>query len=260
MEQAFERHMRRTELLLAFWLLPATTLASGPSNTIAHLPNVQINAAKVDASGKIYLAGQTTTAAGSIAAYISKLSPDGTTTYYAVTLGGSGTTAATAVDIDSAGAVYVTGTTTGNDFPVSPGAARSTGATAFAAKLDARGNVVYSALIGGSANTSPNSIVVNTRGELVVSGRTTTAASPPATPTPFLLKLSADAATVVPGPQGIGGLLATDSQNNVYVAGDAVSGSGTPSPTSGAFQGSPALPSAVARFSGSNAPLPPTNS
>jgi hypothetical protein len=49
---------------------------------------------------------------------------------------------------------------------------------------------------------------------------------PPAAPTPFLLKLSADAATVVPGPQGIGGLLATDSQNNVYVAGDAVADRG----------------------------------
>jgi uncharacterized protein (TIGR03437 family) len=217
MERGFERHMRWIVLSAALRVLPATAVAAGPSRTVAHLPNVQINAAKVDASGKIYLASQTTTTAGSVAAYISKLSPDGTTTYYAATIGGSGASAATALDIDSAGDVSVAGTTTANDFPVSPGAARTTGATAFAAKLDAQGNIVYSALIGGSAKTSPSSIVVNTKGELLVSGQTTAAAPSPAASTLFLLKLSADGTSVVAGPQGIGGLLATDSEDNVYV-------------------------------------------
>src|ERR1035441_2478028 len=137
MEQRSDRFTLRIARLAVLSALPAIAAASSPSSTIAHLPNVQINAAKVDASGNTYSAGQTTTSAGSGAAYIARLSPNGTTVY-AVTIGGSGssTSAATALDIDSAGAVYVAGTTTASDFPVSAGAAQSPGATAFAAKLD----------------------------------------------------------------------------------------------------------------------------
>ena len=223
MEQVFKRHACRIGLCIAFLVLPITSLAAGASSTIAHLPNGKINAAKVDASGKIYIAGQITTPAGTIAAYISKLSSDGATTYYSTTLAGSGTSAstATALDIDTAGAVYLAGTTTANDFPVSAGAVQSSGATAFAAKLDPQGHIVYSALIGGNAMTAPSSVVVNTRGELVVSGTTLPAGAAPPVPAPFLLKLSADATTVVTGPPGIGGLLAIDSSDNVSIAGAA---------------------------------------
>ena len=236
MQQGFKR------LCIAILVLPIAAAAAGPTSTIAHLPGVKINAAKVDTSGNIYIAGQITTAAGS-AAYISKLSSDGATTYYTTTLAGSGTSssAATALDIDSIGAVYVAGTTTATDFPVSAGAVQSSGATAFAAKLNAQGNVVYSALIGGNATTAPSSVVVNSRGELVVSGETTPAGSTPAAQALFLLKLSADGTTVVTGPPGIGGLLAIDASDNVYIAGDAPSGSTTPVPTPGAFQGLPGV-------------------
>ena len=84
-----------------------------------------MNAAQVDASGNIYLAGQTTTSGGAGAAYIAKLNPNGTAVY-AVAIGGSGTgiSAATALDIDSAGAIYVAGTTTVSAFPVSAGTAQ----------------------------------------------------------------------------------------------------------------------------------------
>jgi hypothetical protein len=88
----------------------AIAAASTPSSTIAYLPNVQINAAKVDASGNIFIVGQTTTSAGSGAAYIAKLTPNGTAVY-ALTLGGSrSSTSAVSLAIDSAGAVYVAGT------------------------------------------------------------------------------------------------------------------------------------------------------
>jgi len=44
------RNMRRIGLLAVLSVLPATAAAT---STIAHLPNVQIKAAKVDASGNI---------------------------------------------------------------------------------------------------------------------------------------------------------------------------------------------------------------
>jgi uncharacterized protein (TIGR03437 family) len=242
MEQVLDSHARRIGLLAVLLVLPAIAAASSPSTMIAHLPNVRINAAKVDASGNIYLVGQATTGAAGGAAYITKLSPDGATSY-AATLGGSGASisGATVLDVDSAGAVYVAGTTTASDFPVSAGAVQSAGATAFAAKLDAKGNVLYSALIGGNAQTKPRSIAVNSKRELVVSGQLTTGAPSSAVVALFLLKLSADGTQVVVGPQGIGGLVAIDAQDNVYVAGVPLSGSNEPPATPGAFQGVPTL-------------------
>ena len=65
MEQASDRFTLRIARFAVLSALPAIAAASSPSSTLAHLPNVQINAAKVDASGNIYLAGQTTTSAGS---------------------------------------------------------------------------------------------------------------------------------------------------------------------------------------------------
>jgi uncharacterized protein (TIGR03437 family) len=238
-----DRNARRIGLAAVLAALPGMAAASSPTSMIAHLPNVQINAAKVDASGSIYLAGQTTTSAGSGAAYIAKLSPDGATTLYTATLGGSGssTSTATALDIDSSGAAYIAGTTTASDFPVSAGAAQSTGGTAFAAKVDAKGNVLYSTLIGGNAKTQPSSIVVNTKRELVVSGQLTMGAPSEAVLALFLLKLSADGAQVVAGPQGMGGLVAADAQDNIYVAGVPPSSSNEPMATPGAFQGVPTL-------------------
>jgi uncharacterized protein (TIGR03437 family) len=237
MEQGLD-HARRIGLIAVLLVLPAA--GSSPSTTIAHLLNVRINAAKVDASGNIYLAGQTTTGGAGGAAYIAKLSPGGATTY-AATLGGSGSSisVATVLDIDSAGAVYVAGTTTASDFPVTAGAVQSSGATAFAAKLDAKGNIVYSALIGGNAQTAPRSIAVNSKKELVVSGQLTTGAPSSAVVALFVLKLSADGTQVVAGPQGIGGLVAIDAQDNLYVAGVPPSGSSGPPATPGAFQGVP---------------------
>jgi uncharacterized protein (TIGR03437 family) len=238
MKRRLNRHACRIGLLAVVSALIATSAASNATSTIVHLPNVQINDGKVDASGNIYLAGQTTTSAGPGAAYVAKVSPNGTT-LYAATIGGSGasTSAATVLDIDSTGAVYVAGTTTATDFPVSTGAAPSPGATAFAAKLDAKGNVLYSALIGGNANTTPSSVVVNSTGELVVSGRLMTGSSPSVSL--FLLKLSADGTQVVNGPQGVGGLVAADASDNIYVAGVPPPGSNDPPATPGAFQGVP---------------------
>ena len=239
MELRLALHTRRIGLLAVLLALPLAVAAS-PTTTIAHLPGVQISAAKVDASGNIYLAGQATTSTGSTAAYIARLSPDGATTFYAATLGGTGSSAsaATALDIDSAGAVYVAGTTTASDFPVTAGAVQSPGATAFAVKLDTKGNIVYSAMIGGNASTGPTSVVVNSKGELVVSGQLTTGSPDSAVPSLFLLKLSADGTQVVAGPQGIGGLVAIDAQDNIYVAGVPPSGS-DPAATPGAFQQKP---------------------
>ncbi len=234
--------MLRIVRLTVLLALPVAAAAFIPSSVLAHLPNVQINAARVDTSGNIYLAGQTTTSAGSGAAYIAKLNPNGTTVY-AVTIGGtgSGIGAATAPGYRfDRSRVRRRNPTTASNFPVSAGSVPSPGATAFAAKLDQKGNILYTAPIGGNANTQPRSAVVNSKGELVVSGQLTTN-SPPAATTLFILKLNADGTQVIAGPEGIGGLLTADAQDNIYVAGVASVESKEPAATPGAFQGMPAV-------------------
>jgi len=242
MPHELDRFTLRIALLAFLWALPATVAAHTRSGMIARLPNVQIRAAKVDASGNIYLAGQTTPSAGSGAAYIARLSPDGTILYAASIRGsGSSASAATALDIDSAGEVYIVGTTTASDFPVSAGAVQSPGGTAFAVKLDGKGKILYSALIGGNAITAPSSVVVNSKGELIVSGQLTTGAPSAAVLSLFLLKLNADGTQVTAGPPNVGGLLAIDGQDNIYIAGVPPLGSVEPAVTPGAFQGMPTV-------------------
>jgi uncharacterized protein (TIGR03437 family) len=203
-------------------------LQGSATNTIAHLPNIQIKAAKVDSSGNIYIAGQTTSGA-----YLSKLSSDGLTTFYAVMIGGS-STAATALGLDASGDLYVAGTTTASDFP------NGGGATAFAVKLDGKGNIVYSTGIGGTATTVPQSVAVNSKGELIVAGLQTANAQTQPVPSLFLLKISADGSTTVSGPAGIGGLVTVDAQDNIYVVGVPPSTqTAGPAATPGAFQGVP---------------------
>ena len=217
--------------------LPANSAASNPTTAIAQLPNVQINAAKVDAFGNIYVAGQSITSA----AYVARLSPNGAT-LYTVHLGGSGSSssAATALDIDSAGNVYVAGTTTASDFPVNSGLSPSPGATAFVAKLDSHGSILYSALIGGNATTQPGSVAVNSKGELVVSGQQIAGPPSEAIVTLFLLKVSSTGTQVAAGPNNVGGLVTVDARDNIYVAGVPPIDSTDPPATPGAFQGVPA--------------------
>jgi hypothetical protein len=77
MEQPSDHFRLGIARLAVLPALPAIAAPSSPSSAIAYLPSAQINTAKVDASGNIYLAGQTTTKAGSAAAYIVGLGPNG---------------------------------------------------------------------------------------------------------------------------------------------------------------------------------------
>ncbi len=94
----------------------------------------------------------------------------------------------------------------------------------------------------------PAQLSVNSKGELAVSGQLITGAPSEAVVGLFLLKVSADGTQIIAGPQGLGGLVAVDSQDNIYLAG-VPPGSTEPSATPGAYQGKPATFSVAARFS-----------
>ena len=151
------------------------------------------NAVAVDASGNIYVAGETASAdfptvgsprafAGGSDAFVVKLDPTGTVLLYSTVLGGSEADSATAIGVDAGGNVWITGETLSPDFPTTPDAVRRTPAgasDAFLAKLDPSGAVLlYATRIGGEGFDRGNAIAVGAGGEVAVAGRTGSLAFP----------------------------------------------------------------------------------
>jgi hypothetical protein len=156
----------------------------------------------VDAQGSIYVAGMTGSANfpanGPAAmahgqdrfdAFVVKLTATGNQLEYATYLGGGNFEEATDVDVDSYGNAYVIGTTYSHDFPTIH-AIQSTSqdwTTAFVAKLDPTGAVVYSTYLGSAGeipylaetvSTSGDGIAVDASGRAYVSGWTRSLAFP----------------------------------------------------------------------------------
>ena len=164
-------------------------------------------------------------------------------TQFSTYLGGQWGEFASAVATDSAGNVYVTGLTASPDFPVTRGAAQTTygGANdAFIAKFSPAGTLLWCTYFGGSAGELANGIAVDSAGNAIVIGTTTSTDLPvvnAAQPSldnnhlkyyrdAFVVKVSADGsrflyATYLGGEgSDFGWAVAVDPAGNAYVAGD----------------------------------------
>ncbi|HWF11252.1 MAG TPA: SBBP repeat-containing protein [Bryobacteraceae bacterium] len=101
--------------------------------------------------------------------FVMKLDPLGNivwSTYF----GGLGDDIAAAMTVDAAGNVFVTGTTTSRDFPLSKGAYASAG-NDFVFRLNSDGSLGYSTYFP-SGGTTPESIAADASGSVWISGRT----------------------------------------------------------------------------------------
>jgi uncharacterized protein (TIGR03437 family) len=113
------------------------------------------------ANGHAYVA-----VAGTRDGYVTKLDPSGNIVY-STYFGGSADDVASAIAVDPAGNVYVTGTTTSLDFPVTKGAYASTGGS-FLFKLNPDGSVGYSTYFAAT----PTAIAVDAAGSAYLAGST----------------------------------------------------------------------------------------
>jgi uncharacterized protein (TIGR03437 family) len=224
---------------------PALTYSSFLRN------NFTPRAIATDFAGNIYMTGgailDESTAQSSV--LLVKLNPQASGYVYVRYLGGSVNEFANAIFVDSGGNAYITGVTSSPDFPVTSGGnfgtVPSTGTErSFVAKFDARGELVFSDLLGGSANSVGQAIAVNDSGQVLVSG-TSIASGFPSTPgafsvsdtafAPYLLELDPTGQKIVFSATGIGGsAIAVDRSGNIYVAG--TTGSLTYPTTSGTYQ------------------------
>jgi uncharacterized protein (TIGR03437 family) len=251
------------KLSLLIFALLLTIRAATSAATLATFPNSTVYAVQNDTAGNIYVAGfqGTFTKADP---FVAKLDSTGKT-LYSTTFAGSDFGIAWAIAVDSAGAAYVFGNTNSPDFPVTPGALQTTmqgSFQGFVAKLDPNGKIVYSTFIGGATNVTPglasapglDSILVDSAGDVIVTGQAGTNSGIAAFPPPpalnvssgesFVLKLDPAGSKILAAVSGIGGMIATDAQGNIYAAGMQF-GEPTKSiaATPGAFQGQPSIQS-----------------
>lgn len=143
----------------------------------------------VDSDGYAYVTGPTqsanfpttlgafqTTFNGITDSFITKLSIDGGSLVYSTFLGGSGADSAESIAVDATGRAYVTGATSSNDFPVTPGAFQTTLAgnlNVFVTLLSAAGNSLEaSTYLGGSIEDTGHSITIDANGCAYVTGET----------------------------------------------------------------------------------------
>jgi hypothetical protein len=210
----------------------------------------QGTAVAVDAAGNAYVTGYTQSSdfplvnaydrtigkRADVEVFVSKLNAAGTGLVWSTYLGGStGVDRAVGIAVDASGNVYVTGQTSGIDFPTTATAwQKGTAAGGFVAKLAPAGNaLVYSTYILGA---TPSSIAVDASGNAYVAGSATSAFAAtanavqsisrnPTGSTAFLLKLNATGsapvfATFLGGSGGDDATsLAIDAGGNAYVAG-----------------------------------------
>ena len=216
----------------------------------------------LDSVANAYVTGQTTSIDFPIAspfqptnhstvnrtnAFVTKLNAAGSALVYSTYLGGSVQDIGNGIAVDSAGSAYVTGTATSSDFPTASPFQLVCGActfgangNAFVTKLNAAGSVlVYSTFLGGNAQDKGLGIAVDSSGNAYITGQTSSANFPSASPIQiafggggddaFVTELNAAGSALVYstylGGSGndIGFAIQVDSGGNAYVAGQTLS-------------------------------------
>jgi len=113
---------------------------------------------------------------GSFDAFVTKLSPDGSTFLYSTYLGGYGIDIGAGIAVDSSKSAYVTGYTNSGNFPtVNPlnGKFQGSNDEAFVSKLAPDGSsLLYSTYLGGSMEETASAIAVDSTGNAYVAGTT----------------------------------------------------------------------------------------
>jgi hypothetical protein len=211
------------------------------------------NGVALDATGNIYVSGETASAnfpvlngfqnksGGGDDAFIAKFSAFGTE-LFSTYLGGLADDRATAIAVDASGNAYITGSTYSPNFPVVNAfqPALGGGQDAFAAKLSSGGNaLLYSTYIGGSGGTpgapeTGNGIAVDSAGSAYIAGTTSSSNFPTVNALQPSLSGSQDAFALKVSPTGsalvystyLGGSsfdfatgIAVDGNGEAYIAG-----------------------------------------
>ena len=161
----------------------------------------------IDSSGNMYIAGYTFSSdfpkqgayqgslKGSPNAFVAEIAAAGSSLTFSTYVGGSGSDRAYGIARDGTGNIYIVGTTSSTDFPVTTGAYQTSNAgqtDAFIAKLNpAASALLYSTYLGGSGADTGLGIAVSSAGNVFVTGSTASSNFPIFSPVQAILGLSA---------------------------------------------------------------------
>lgn len=166
---------------------------------------------------------------GRLDGFVVKLSADGTTVEYATLLGGSSNDGIHDIAVDNDGNAYVVGYTWSEDFPITPNAYSSSMGDwidGFITKFNATGSdLLFSTYLGGRNPDYVHRVLINSVGQVCVTGRTS---SPdfPITINPggghFLALFEPDGSDLIASTSLLGidvGGFAIDREGNYYMSG-----------------------------------------
>jgi uncharacterized protein (TIGR03437 family) len=217
-------------------------------------------AVAVDSAGNLCVAGEIQPASpkssqDSSDAFAARLTPDGSRILSWTLLAGSAEDYVTGLAVGPDDALFIVGNTSSRDFPTTPGAMKTASTAeldAFAAKIDAAGNMVWATLIGGTGYVHGTGIAMDPRGQALIAGSASSIGILPTTPGVysgaegpfnggFVMKLNASGSAPLISLRGLGGhSVAYDGQGNIYVlSSDAQAGNLPVTP--GGFQTTHAL-------------------
>ncbi len=154
--------------------------------------NEEARAIAVDANENVYVTGQTTstnfptekpfqaTVGGVSDVFLTKINSQGTALVYSTYLGGVGGETARGLAVNALGEAYLAGTTNSADFPVlnslqpyNKGVQDIPFNDAFVTRFKADGSgLIYSTFLGGSNNDFANGLVLDTKGNVYLTGST----------------------------------------------------------------------------------------
>ena len=214
----------------------------------------------VDSSGNAYVTGSTYSTnfptasalqprnAGGYDAFITKLDATGKTLLYSTYLGGgvfqgfqTYSESGNGITVDSSGNAYVVGTAETSDFPITNALQSYSGGftDAFVAKLNPAGSAfVFLTYLGGSDGDAARGVTLDSSGNILVAGTTSSTNFPTANPLQatnggsndaFVAKMDSSGTTLVystylgGSDSDLGKSVAVDSAGNAYVTGSTAS-------------------------------------
>jgi uncharacterized protein (TIGR03437 family) len=188
--------------LVLFLLLPTLTIAGQFTTSIGDAYPYTVSAITTDSAGNTYVVGSRQlggayfavigvfvepitsildTLSGGSDVFLTKLDPNGNV-LFTDTFAGKGVDTGIAIAVDPTGNIYVAGTTTSPDFPLSKALQTQPGigATGFIMKLSNDGTtILYSTYFGGVlGSTSITALATDAQGNLYLTGNTTSADFP----------------------------------------------------------------------------------
>ncbi len=155
---------------LVLFLVTNLAIPGGFTTYIGAIYPYTVSAVATDAAGNTYVVGSRAYNASANDTFVTKLDATGAILFTGV-FGGNGNTTGNAIALDPSGNIYVAGTTSANDFPLSK-ALQSTPGNAFIMKLSNDGStILYSTYFGGSKGPgSITSLATDAKGNLYLTG------------------------------------------------------------------------------------------